>query len=60
MTTPQTFEQVLDMDCCRYIEGDREGRTYCGNERLQGSAYCRQHYDLCVVPIDPEKIFKVR
>lgn len=44
MTSPKTFLEVINRDCCRYIGDDK---SFCGNERDKKSSYCVEHHKRC-------------
>jgi hypothetical protein len=50
---PQSFEDVLKHDLCRFIEGDVKKKTavFCPSPHGEGSPYCDQHRALCVTRV---------
>lgn len=47
--TPKTFNEVVERNCCRYIEGDPKDGTkkFCDKPRFGDSSYCEEHHKLC-------------
>jgi hypothetical protein len=41
---------------CRFIveEGDERSTKYC-NSRIYDKSFCREHHDLCYVPVKPKR-----
>ena len=40
---PQSFMEVIDRDCCRYISGHSDSPKYCGEAKAAGRSYCTAH-----------------
>lgn len=44
---PESFAEVVDLNCCRYISGDAGKLIFCEKEIEGHSAYCPEHRALC-------------